>query len=177
MLTDAERAEHARESRRRCERSPEQRAKQKARRAANREVMAAYLREYRRVHAVEVRQKEHTRSAERWRDPVVRAYYREYARLHPQHARNSWHRYRARKLGAIVKKFDEAGTLAAVRAIGVCAYCLAECRPTVDHVVPLLRGGVHAPENLVPACKGCNSRKGTALIEPLFYPIGAAPPT
>lgn len=32
--------------------------------------------------------------------------------------------------------------------------------PTVDHVVPLARGGTHDPENLVLACMACNCKKG-----------------
>jgi len=44
-----------------------------------------------------------------------------------------------------------------------CAYCSAT--PTsVDHVVPLSRGGTHWEGNLVPACKRCNSSKGTRLL-------------
>src|SRR5689334_2165914 len=43
----------------------------------------------------------------------------------------------------------------------VCAYCRNPVPNTlraraVDHVRPLSRGGAHAIENLVPACRGCN---------------------
>lgn len=41
-----------------------------------------------------------------------------------------------------------------------CAYCAQGDAPlTIDHVVPLSRGGSHTPDNIVPACAGCNSRK------------------
>jgi 5-methylcytosine-specific restriction endonuclease McrA len=44
---------------------------------------------------------------------------------------------------------------------GRCAYCL---RPGEnlqrDHVVPLSRGGVDVPLNVVPACADCNASKG-----------------
>lgn len=39
-----------------------------------------------------------------------------------------------------------------------CAYCLNP-GTDMDHLVPLTRGGAHDPENIVPACKSCNSRK------------------
>lgn len=41
-----------------------------------------------------------------------------------------------------------------------CAYCGGEYE-TLDHVVALARGGLHAPENIVPACKRCNFKKKT----------------
>ncbi len=47
-----------------------------------------------------------------------------------------------------------------------CRYCGATDRPlSIDHVVPLIRGGGYEPENLVVACQNCNSRKGSKLIE------------
>lgn len=44
----------------------------------------------------------------------------------------------------------------------VCAYCHCDCSddPTVDHVVPVSRGGKSRMENLVVACRSCNSKKG-----------------
>jgi len=46
-----------------------------------------------------------------------------------------------------------------------CAYCGAGGRMTMDHVVPLSRNGEHAPSNVVPACRSCNSRKNTKTPE------------
>jgi 5-methylcytosine-specific restriction endonuclease McrA len=43
---------------------------------------------------------------------------------------------------------------------GRCAYC-GEQRPlTVDHDIPLSRGGSNFISNIVPACRSCNARKG-----------------
>lgn len=48
-----------------------------------------------------------------------------------------------------------------------CAYCLSsEVKLTMDHVIPILRGGQHTRDNIVPACKPCNSKKKDRLI---FY--------
>jgi 5-methylcytosine-specific restriction endonuclease McrA len=45
---------------------------------------------------------------------------------------------------------------------GLCAYCLAVgLKLTIDHVVPLSRGGHHDPRNIVMACRSCNSAKGS----------------
>lgn len=46
---------------------------------------------------------------------------------------------------------------------GVCSYCPAAA-DTIDHVIPLARGGRHAEGNLAPACRSCNSSKGDKLM-------------
>ena len=44
-----------------------------------------------------------------------------------------------------------------------CAYC-DSLASTIDHVVPLSRGGTHYEGNLAPACRSCNSRKHRRFI-------------
>jgi len=39
------------------------------------------------------------------------------------------------------------------------------CKTTIDHVLPLCRGGTNEEENLVAACLTCNSRKQTMLVD------------
>ncbi|MFA4944634.1 MAG: HNH endonuclease [Lentisphaeria bacterium] len=45
---------------------------------------------------------------------------------------------------------------------GQCHYCRRRVPPkelTMDHVVPIIRGGCSTKGNVVPACKACNSKK------------------
>jgi 5-methylcytosine-specific restriction enzyme A len=45
---------------------------------------------------------------------------------------------------------------------GVCYYCNKEVgrtNLTMDHIVPLSRGGKSKKGNIVPACKDCNNKK------------------
>lgn len=57
-----------------------------------------------------------------------------------------------------------------------CRYCgtherdLGE-RLALDHVIPRSRGGTDDPENLVPACRSCNSRKGAKTPEEAGMPL------
>jgi 5-methylcytosine-specific restriction protein A len=49
---------------------------------------------------------------------------------------------------------------------GVCYYCEHKFSPaelTMDHKVPLARGGYSTKANLVTACKACNSEKKHSL--------------
>jgi len=51
-------------------------------------------------------------------------------------------------------------------AAGVCHYCrrkVGAAALTMDHIVPLGRGGRSVRGNVVPACKACNTRKRSAL--------------
>jgi 5-methylcytosine-specific restriction enzyme A len=52
------------------------------------------------------------------------------------------------------------------RATGICPYCGQQFLPaelTMDHLIPLVRGGRSEKFNLVPCCKACNSRKQQML--------------
>lgn len=48
------------------------------------------------------------------------------------------------------------------RAIGICHHCGKKFAPeelTMDHLVPIVRGGKSTKGNLVPSCKNCNSSR------------------
>ena len=55
-----------------------------------------------------------------------------------------------------------------------CAYCKNKFnknnRATIDHVVPISKGGSNHLGNLVAACAGCNRKKGSMIIEPKIRP-------
>jgi 5-methylcytosine-specific restriction endonuclease McrA len=48
------------------------------------------------------------------------------------------------------------------RAVGICHHCGGKFPPkelTMDHLVPVIRGGKSNKGNLVPSCKDCNSKR------------------
>ncbi|MGH7811515.1 MAG: HNH endonuclease [Candidatus Binatia bacterium] len=52
------------------------------------------------------------------------------------------------------------------RAAGICHHCGGKFLPkelTMDHLVPVIRGGKSNKGNLVPSCKDCNSRRKHSL--------------
>lgn len=53
-----------------------------------------------------------------------------------------------------------------------CAYCgkVLE-RLEMDHVIPLSKGGTHTKENIVPACRKCNAKKGAGGAMPFVVKV------
>lgn len=47
---------------------------------------------------------------------------------------------------------------------GRCHYCKQQTTLTLDHVIPLSKGGQHTKTNVVPACGPCNSKKRDRIV-------------
>lgn len=53
------------------------------------------------------------------------------------------------------------------RSSGLCHYCGNKFSPrslTMDHIVPIARGGKSTKGNVVPACRDCNTKKKHRLL-------------
>lgn len=71
-----------------------------------------------------------------------------------------------KKERAKARKFRNSQWWKRKRASGICHYCGRKFLPaelTMDHLIPLVRGGRSEKFNLVPCCKDCNSRKQQML--------------
>ena len=70
--------------------------------------------------------------------------------------------YKNRRRGRIgLGKIDPAYWKILLDAFdGQCAFCRKQAANTVDHIVPLSRGGLHENGNVIPACRLCNVKKG-----------------
>jgi 5-methylcytosine-specific restriction endonuclease McrA len=87
---------------------------------------------------------------------------------------------RARERNAIDPAAPAATAAATARRVwlfgNACAYCGSDGPLHLDHVEPLARGGLHTPDNLVPACQRCNLSKNAKPVEawylsqPFFSP-------
>ena len=94
------------------------------------------------------------------------AYQAEYRAANPDKRAASDHRRRARKAGngvwdILPGEWDRL----VERYRGCCAYCgVADDNLTMDHVVPVAKGGRHAIGNFVPACQSCNSSKNDRYL-------------
>ena len=45
-----------------------------------------------------------------------------------------------------------------------CIYCKSTENLTIDHILPICRGGTHDFSNLQILCKSCNSKKGSKIV-------------
>lgn len=103
-------------------------------------------------------------SRKRWRDQnrdKLREANRRWREANPDVRRMSSQRRQARKRGAIT--FDvTAKDLRRLRS-GRCIAC-GETAGTIDHLIPLSRGGSHGVGNLAAMCGSCNSRKSARTI-------------
>ncbi|MBI2605498.1 MAG: HNH endonuclease [Deltaproteobacteria bacterium] len=60
------------------------------------------------------------------------------------------------------RKLRKSGWWQARLAAGVCHYCQKAFKAaelTMDHIVPVARGGTSTRGNVVPACRACNASK------------------
>lgn len=83
-----------------------------------------------------------------------------------------WRDYKRRSEHVRRARRRDAGTYTNAEWNELCArynhrcLCCGESRPlTVDHVIPLSRGGSNTIENLQPLCLSCNDRKGSRTID------------
>jgi len=102
----------------------------------------------------------------------------EWAKKHPEVGERSRMARRAREAGATLERVDPMIVLE--RSAWRCELCGAKTprrfrgtshpnAPTIDHIVPLARGGSHAYANLQTACLRCNVRKATRTLGQLRF--------
>lgn len=90
------------------------------------------------------------------------AYTREWRKANPASVRQSKFKRRAHELRGSFSSQDWHRLLS--RYGHKCAYCSNDGEMTVDHVVPLSRGGTNTIGNILPACRSCNGRKHARFI-------------
>ncbi len=119
-------------------------------------------------------------SMQRCRDRRPEYYYqyqKKYVKEHHEMYRISWrnkdHKRRSiTKLGH-VSALDWKLILKSTN--GCCFYCgIGNINMTMDHYIPLSKGGQHYPKNIVPACHKCNSRKNNMMPDLFMKKIGRA---
>ncbi|GAA1888337.1 hypothetical protein GCM10009837_07730 [Streptomyces durmitorensis] len=93
------------------------------------------------------------------------AYAIAYAKANPHVGQAARNRRKAWKRDAGVFAFSgREWRRLCVRQRGECFYCKERADLTMDHVIPLSKGGRHSIGNVIPACISCNSSKSDAFL-------------
>lgn len=112
-----------------------------------------------------------------------REYFKRTYQARLPYSRQNSKMHRIRKRGALGRVTPAEWQTLLEQHQHACAYCFKAFtvvnKPTQDHVVPLIAGGTHTADNIVPACRSCNSRKqrrplSTFLAELHQQPLGVA---
>jgi len=157
-------------------------AHSKARREANLEQYKKKQRERYQNNKVEIRQKFREVYYPKYGDKQrewQRTYIKEnrdrialrnsnYRRNNRERCREYCRRYDARKVNATIGKVSYEEVVK--KANGICYLCGWIVLPeemSIDHVIPLSRGGAHSQDNLEMTHKNCNSSKGSKLVSEL----------
>lgn len=85
---------------------------------------------------------------------------REYSRKHPERAKFHYYARKARMKG---RADTETVKFTAMLRRDTCSYCGGSAG-TIDHIVPLAKGGKHHWSNLTAACMSCNNHKKTMSV-------------
>ena len=61
------------------------------------------------------------------------------------------------------------------RDANTCQYCGSKKDLTIDHVVPVSKGGKNTWTNMVTACHKCNNKKGDKSLEDIGFTLKSTP--
>ncbi len=135
----------------------ESRRKSKARRNAEKD------KERRRIYRANNPDKIRAYEAEYNRSESRKQYIHQYRQKHPEITIN--HRNRQREAGKFTaQEWIELKTLYSYSCL-CCGRQEPDINLTVDHVIPLVKGGANTIDNIQPLCITCNKKKGTKTTD------------
>ena len=98
---------------------------------------------------------------------IPRGYSRKWCKANPEKVKHRVKLAQARRRGAEGSYTQEEWQAKLQEHDNRCTYCGVDLEdsPTRDHDIPVSRGGTNYIDNIVPACRACNSTKNTKTGE------------
>ena len=140
-------------------------ASSRAYRQANRERLAANARA--RAKANPGKLEANARAWAQANREKVAAHSRAWYKANPEKAAANCHRYLARKRNATVPGREVTAAIEIERKalFGGCCFCGSQEKLTLEHLTPLIKGGLHVAENLLGSCLSCNCSKRDSPVK------------
>ena len=126
---------------------------------ANKEKVRESSRKYREENSE--KRREYNRKWKRNNPEKHREHNRKWQNDNPEKRRENHHRRRARVANAAGSFTAEQWQARLEYHGNRCIYCGCDGKMTIEHLIPLVRGGTNWPSNLAPSCRSCNCSKGT----------------
>lgn len=112
------------------------------------------------------KKKEYNRRYRQENKDKLNAQKRDYHQRNPQFVTNRRARRKEFMRDNVITKLEWLKIMESTN--WTCTYCGVSLRSskirTIDHVIPLSKGGSHTVDNLVPACRSCNSKKSAKIM-------------
>jgi hypothetical protein len=126
----------------------------KASQEQNKEQRRVYMRQYMKENIEKYRDRIRAWARDYQKRPHVHAKIIAYQRMHKNARRvMEGRKATAKEFAELVRLFDNH-----------CAYCnKPTAKPTVDHIIPVVKGGKGHILNLLPACDSCNKHKSARM--------------
>lgn len=83
---------------------------------------------------------------------------------HPDESKIGVNQSRCLKDGIVPELTVEAWRAITAKHDNCCARCGERKKLTIDHIIPLSKGGTDSPENVQPLCLSCNQSKGNKIL-------------
>ena len=96
-------------------------------------------------------------------------YYKSWCEKNKKHLRSYQSVYKFKRLKRIIDNGNNTLTTADVFKLlnthPYCEYCKSTENLTIDHIIPIVKGGQNSVLNVTVACRSCNSSKNDKLLE------------
>ncbi len=141
-------------------------ARVKKYRERNKQIISQYQKQWYENNKERVLQKVNRYREEN--DEIIKLKKKQFIQANPGYNNNRAQRYRAKKMQLVATLTDKQWKCILITFKHECAYCgkseseqRKECGEPLhrEHFIPVSRGGEYTHDNIIPACKSCNSSK------------------